>query len=204
MCENKYWHWRAPYFPEKVRTVFIGLAPPIPKSWTNRSVRYVYKNVESPLASTSLRLRNALALAFDLRPELSAQYPSFASYLETTKGLTRKPFLEALKGSSMVWVDTIEFPVSTKDVYNLLGNDLFLSNVAERLSQLECDRAIFLSSRHKKLSRAFEDEMIEKGCPPAITVFPRNLWTTTESAAASILADALAKRPKVPRLTGRR
>jgi hypothetical protein len=190
-CIKQYKDWRRPFLPERTRIAFVGYAPPVPVPRT--SVVYIYKDPESRLANTSLRLRKVLWAAFRSKPRLLSRFPALDDYFRRDDTLKKGPFLKALKASEVEWVDTVDFPIETGRVRELLKDPEFVQRFGRELGSRDYDLAIFVSNKQEKLERIFREAVIERGRVPMSAVLAGNLWMMSVEEAGETIGRALEK-----------
>jgi hypothetical protein len=129
-------------------------------------------------------LRDALKGAI-MRPPLKREFPKMVSYFETQDQMIKRPFLDALKKSGMVWDDCVGYAVATNEVQGLLRNDVFSKAMASRLATIGFERMIFMSRTQEKLSDDLRHKLIEQGKwrSKAISVFRMNFWDRARGEA---------------------
>lgn len=196
-----YLGWRRPFSPGKERVLFIGLAPPVPKSRKTAErqeeleFRYIYNKPDSEFIenTTAKRLKNTLKEALVKKPDLEKKYPALANYFkeEEPHSLFKRPFLKALCGSGMIWYDCIEFPVNTRLVRGILRNPKFCNSLGNTLGNHDCEVAIFLTPTQQKLNDEFREVSNLRGKYPRTHVLSVNFWNMGPERAGSEIAEVL-------------
>lgn len=199
-CSKAYAKCRKPFAPRISRIMFVGMAPPVPKDALKPRFKYIYGDPDSEfeLRRTDYRWRCALEQALLSRLRLRAKYPHLATYFETNRSLIKRPFLDAVRNSDMIWVDCVESPVITKRVRKLLKDDDYVKALSGHIVRRDCQAVIFMTEAQRELRDTYCEMISQQGLAPVVKTLPGTFWQMSASTAGNTIAEALAEIPDNP------
>lgn len=194
-CSKAYAKCRKPFAPRVSKIIFVGMAPPVPKVVLKPRFKYIYGDPDSEFETrrTDYRWRCALKHALIHRPRLRTRYPHLAAYFDTNRSLIKRPFLDAVRDSDMIWVDCVELPVITKRVRKLIKDPEYITILSSHLARHDCQAVIFMTIAQRKLRDAYCEMISQRGLAPAVKTLPGTFWQMSASTAGNTIAEALAE-----------